>query len=233
MSYEEKYIKYKIKYSKLKKKDEKKKVVVDDVVVSLDDVVVSLDYNYDKDNKILFIQNIENITKDYITDIIKKYNINIYNNGISVSIGNSVKHIKNNAFSNMNIINLDFGDTSNIISIGDYAFANNKITDLVLPFNIGDPPKGLSYPYNIFDTVQIITIGNYAFANNPIENFLLSTKKMVFGHNVFLNNNFDKITYKNIFKRCLKNKTLDKDQLKKECKNYECLLEKCIYNQLF
>ena len=223
----------------------------------MDDVVVSLDYNYDKDNKILFIQNIENITKDYIANIIEKYNINIDNNEISVSIGRSVKHIKEYAFYNMNIINLDFGYTSNIISIGKYAFAKNKITELELPFNIGDSPKGLSYPYNIIDTVQTISIGDYAFADNPIQNLVPSTKKMVFGHNVFLNNKFDKSTYQNIFEKCLENKTLDKDQLKKECeskeieclknntpdkdqlkkdcksKKFECLLEKCIYNNSF
>ena len=108
------------------------------------------------------------------------------NKEIKVIIDESIERIEDYAFYDMKIKDVQFNNLNNTQSqlkyIGKYAFAMNKITNLILPWSIKE-------------------IDNLAFANNKLTNIQLTDNKIdiKFGDNVFINNNIDPLEQRNYF----------------------------------
>jgi hypothetical protein len=120
------------------------------------------------------------------------------NQDINVIINGSIERIEDNAFENMNIIDLQFNNLNNtqpqLKYIGKYAFANNKIKSLNLPSSIQQ-------------------IDDFAFAINPINTFNVDIYNFFYtikwGNNVFINNN---LNIELITENILKNINNDKNK---------------------
>jgi len=156
-------------------------------------------YKYDKINKLLVINNSDNniITKQNTTSM--KVNLgDEINQDIQVIINGSIERIEDNAFENMNIIDLQFNNLNNTQSqlkyIGKYAFANNKIKSLNLPSSI-QQIDDFAFSINLIDTF-----------NDDIYNFFYTIK---WGNNVFINN---KLNIELITQNILKNINNDKNK---------------------
>lgn len=92
-------------------------------------------------------------------------------NGIGVfNVPSSVKTIANSAFKKSGITSLDFGVMPSIESIGDYAFSENKITELL----------------TIPESITLINAG--VFSSNPLTNGVkLPTELIIIGDGAFRN----------------------------------------------
>jgi len=200
MSYEKKYIKYKNKYLKLKElSGGEDKVKWNKEVWNKGVWDENNNYKYDKINKLLVINNSDNniITKQNTTSM--KVNLgDEINQDIQVIINGSIERIEDNAFENMNIIDLQFNNLNNTQSqlkyIGKYAFANNKIKSLNLPSSI-QQIDDFAFSINLIDTF-----------NDDIYNFFYTIK---WGNNVFINN---KLNIELITQNILKNINNDKNK---------------------
>lgn len=112
-----------------------------------------------------------------------------------LTLDSELETIGNYAFNSCNIANV-YNNSQIITSIGDYAFANNRLKNYIYCNTLKEIGAHAYENNKISAFTQIgtdITIGDYAFAGNKIENVTLSTANK-FGNYVFANSTAIKLT---------------------------------------
>ncbi len=118
----------------------------------------------------------------------------------SIKLPNTIRYIGNNAFRGESesidtTISglLDLSNVSSLETIGYFAFADNKITELKLPNNI-KKIQGYAFSENEisgvldFSNTNIESIGEFSFSSNKIENILFSSSIKQIGCTAFAGN---------------------------------------------
>lgn len=104
---------------------------------------------------------------------------------------NSGVNIDEGAFANNEIVGISFGNIKQLDNIGNFAFYNNRITDLVLPeglTKLSSSVFGLNYIKSVVFPSTIKEIGNWSFRDNLIEELLIPESVISIEDGAFYNN---------------------------------------------
>lgn len=135
---------------------------------TLNDWGTILTNTYEDSTTFTIPNNIVDIPDYYFSKYIKNMDKKI------LYIGNHVKSIGQNAFSNTPFGGIAFGDNSQLKSIGNFAFYNSN---------------GLSGKITLPDTIE--NIGDYAFASTSLSDFNIPKNITALHIGTILNTNFD------------------------------------------